>query len=143
MGFRLRKSIKVAPGVRVNLSNKSAGVSVGNKFMRRSVSTSGRKTTTVNVPGTPISHVSSSTRSKGKRKQQHTAAPGQHTGSLLEYRIAGILGLLFGGLGTLMGLVSISVGGWLLLLFGVPLLLLGISYMKKAKRLKMERSGVE
>lgn len=142
MGFRLRKSIKVAPGVRVNLSNKSAGVSVGNKFMRRSVSTSGRKTTTVNVPGTPISHVSTSTRNKGKRKQR-TAASGQQTSSPLVYRIAGIIALLFGGLGALMGLVSISVGGWVLLIVGVPLLLLGISCMKKAKRLKMERSGVE
>ena len=32
MGTRYRKSIKVAPGVKVNVGKKSVGISVGNEF---------------------------------------------------------------------------------------------------------------
>lgn len=60
MGFRFRKSFKVAPGVKLNIGKKSAGVSVGGKGFRTSVSSSGRKTTSVGVPGTGLSYVSSS-----------------------------------------------------------------------------------
>lgn len=34
MGFKFRKSIKVAPGVKVNLSRKGVGVSAGVKGAR-------------------------------------------------------------------------------------------------------------
>lgn len=60
MGLRFRKSFKVAPGVKLNIGKKSAGVSVGGKGFRTSVSSSGRKTTSVGVPGTGLSYVSSS-----------------------------------------------------------------------------------
>lgn len=33
MGFRMRKSFKIAPGVRVNVGTKSAGVSVGGEVL--------------------------------------------------------------------------------------------------------------
>lgn len=59
MGLRFRKSFKVAPGVRLNLNTKSASISVGGKGVRRSYSTSGRKTTTYSIPGTGISYVKS------------------------------------------------------------------------------------
>ena len=44
MGFRMRKSIKVAPGVRVNVSKRGVGASVGGKGGRYSVHSSGRRT---------------------------------------------------------------------------------------------------
>ena len=31
MGFRFRKSVKIAPGVRLNLNRKSASISLGGK----------------------------------------------------------------------------------------------------------------
>lgn len=57
MGLRFRKSIKVAPGVRVNVGKKSVGVSVGTKGARASINSSGRRTTSVGIPGTGISYV--------------------------------------------------------------------------------------
>lgn len=60
MGIRFRKSIKVAPGVRVNVGKKSVGVSVGTKGARASINSSGRKTTSVGIPGTGLSYVKSS-----------------------------------------------------------------------------------
>ena len=44
MGFRMRKSFKVAPGVRLNVSKSGFGVSVGGKGGRYSVHSSGRRT---------------------------------------------------------------------------------------------------
>ena len=44
MGFRMRKSIKVAPGVRLNVSKRGVGASVGGGGVRYSAHSSGRKT---------------------------------------------------------------------------------------------------
>ena len=56
MGFRFRKSFKIAPGVRGNVGKKSVGISAGVKGARVSVNSSGRKTTTVGLPGTGLSY---------------------------------------------------------------------------------------
>lgn len=73
MGLRYRKSFKVAPGVRVNVSNKSVGVSVGGKGYRKSVNSSGRVTTTIGIPGTGISYVDTKNIKKANKKQSTTA----------------------------------------------------------------------
>lgn len=69
MGFRFRKSIKIAPGVKINLNKKSASVSIGTKGMRKTYSTTGRKTTTVGLPGTGISYSTSSGSKKSTSKK--------------------------------------------------------------------------
>lgn len=53
MGFRIRKSIKVAPGIRLNLSKTGIGASVGSNYGRVSVHSSGRETfaTRTGIPG--------------------------------------------------------------------------------------------
>ena len=51
MGFRFRKSIKIAKGVRLNVGKKSVGLSVGGKGARVSVNSKGRKSATVGIPG--------------------------------------------------------------------------------------------
>ena len=68
MGFRFRKSFKIAPGVKLNLGKKSAGISVGGKGFRKSFSTSGRSTTSIGVPGTGLSYVSTSGSGSSKTK---------------------------------------------------------------------------
>lgn len=64
MGLRFRKSFKIAPGIRLNVSNKSTGLSFGGKGLRYSINSSGRRTTSVGIPGTGLSYVS--TNSSGK-----------------------------------------------------------------------------
>jgi tetratricopeptide (TPR) repeat protein len=73
--MRFRKSIKIAPGVRVNVGKKSVGVSAGVRGARYSVSSSGRRTQTVGIPGTGISHVSTKGSSGGQQKAAAPAAP--------------------------------------------------------------------
>ena len=60
MGFRFRKSFKIAPGVRVNIRKKSVGISAGVKGARVSVNSNGRVTKSVGIPGTGLSYVSTS-----------------------------------------------------------------------------------
>jgi hypothetical protein len=55
MGFRFRKSIKLAPGVRLNVGKKGVGVSVGGKGAR--ISSSSRGTTfSAGIPGSGLSY---------------------------------------------------------------------------------------
>lgn len=77
MGIRFRKSIKVAPGVRVNVGKKGVGVSVGGKGFTKSINSSGRVTTSMSVPGTGISYVSTKNMNSDKNKTsvKRTAAP--------------------------------------------------------------------
>ena len=54
MGFRFRKSIKIAPGVKLNLNKKSAGVTFGGKGFHYTVNSNGKTTKSVGVPGTGL-----------------------------------------------------------------------------------------
>lgn len=56
MGTRFRKSIKIAPGVKLNVSKKSVGVSVGNKFGGMSFNSKNGARTRASLPGTGISY---------------------------------------------------------------------------------------
>ncbi|MBT2680610.1 DUF4236 domain-containing protein [Bacillus sp. ISL-35] len=67
MGLRFRKSFKVAPGVRVNVGKSGVGMSVGGRGLRYSVHSSGRKTSTVGIPGSGISYSSTSSSRSYKR----------------------------------------------------------------------------
>jgi hypothetical protein len=55
MGFRFRKSVRIAPGLRINLGKKSASLSVGSRGATVNISDRGVKTT-VGVPGTGMSY---------------------------------------------------------------------------------------
>lgn len=58
MGIRFRRSLRIAPGVRVSVSKTGFGLSAGIPGARYSVHTSGRHTRTVGIPGTGVSYVS-------------------------------------------------------------------------------------
>ena len=66
MGFRMRKSFKIAPGVRLSVSKSGVGASVGVPGARYSAHSSGRRTKSVGIPGSGMGWVSSST--SGGRK---------------------------------------------------------------------------
>jgi endonuclease YncB( thermonuclease family) len=56
MAFRFRKSVRIAPGIRINLAGKSASVRVGPKGLGYTVSTTGTKRLTASIPGTGIAY---------------------------------------------------------------------------------------
>jgi len=65
MGWRFHKSVKIAPGVRLNLSKRGPGLSFGGRGMRYSVGPGGRRTT-FSVPGTGLSYVKQSGTRRGQ-----------------------------------------------------------------------------
>ena len=56
MGLRFRKSINVAPGVKLNLNKKSASITVGTKGAHYTVNSNGKKTASAGIPGTGLSY---------------------------------------------------------------------------------------
>lgn len=66
MGFRFRKSVKILPGVKINFNAKSASVTFGGKGAHHTISSTGKRTTSIGIPGTGISY--SKTYSKRRKK---------------------------------------------------------------------------
>lgn len=60
MGFRFRKSFKVAPGVKLNFNKKSTGVTFGDKGLHYTVNSSGKSTMSAGIPGTGLYYTESS-----------------------------------------------------------------------------------
>ncbi|MFF2754011.1 DUF4236 domain-containing protein [Psychrobacillus sp. NPDC058041] len=73
MGLRVRKSFKIAKGVRVNLSKSGVGVSVGTRGLRHSIHSSGRRTSTIGIPGSGISYVKTSSTARKNRVVSNNA----------------------------------------------------------------------
>ena len=80
MGLRMRKSIQICKGVKVNLGLKGASLSFGTKGLRHTIHTSGRKTTTVGIPGTGISY--SKTHGNKKKQASSKAYQSQQSGQV-------------------------------------------------------------
>ncbi len=72
MGFRFRKSIKIMPGVRVNVSKSGFSTSVGGRGATMNVSKRGVRTT-VGIPGSGLSY--STLHGKPKAKPQKINSP--------------------------------------------------------------------
>lgn len=73
MPWSFRKSLKLGPGIRLNLGKKSASISVGGTGYRYNVSTTGRSTTSINIPGTGISYKDSSGGTSRSRTTRRTS----------------------------------------------------------------------
>ena len=56
MGLRFRKTIKIFPGVSVNLSSKGISVSIGTEGAKLNVNKDNAKVT-ASIPGTGISYI--------------------------------------------------------------------------------------
>ena len=71
MGFRFRKSFKIAPGVKLNINKKSFGLTIGKRGAHYTINSKGKRTTSIGIPGTGLSYTSTS----GGRKRQKIAQP--------------------------------------------------------------------
>ena len=128
MGLRFRRSIKIAPGVRVNLNKKSASVTFGPKGLKHTVSTTGKSHTTVGVPGTGLSYTTSGgERSASVPAAQRPTSPKSKAVVLPLCIFLGVLGVhryYVGKIGT--GVIwTLTAGffgiGWIVDIFTVAL----------------------
>lgn len=75
MGFRFRQSIRLAPGLRINLGKKGASLSIGGRGATVNIGKSGTRTT-VGIPGTGISY---STHTPHSTNETPAGAPSSHS----------------------------------------------------------------
>ncbi len=81
LGFRFRKSITIANGVRLNVSKGGLGLSAGPRGVRYSVHSSGRRTASAGIPGTGLGVVQTRGRSRaGAAPRRSAPAPPQREG---------------------------------------------------------------
>lgn len=94
MGFRFRKSVKIAPGVKVNFGKKSVGLSIGNKGGGISFNSKSGSRARVSIPGTGLSYSTKLGGSKNRRSRskRHTSTSIRHTStsqySSIQYTMA-------------------------------------------------------
>lgn len=70
MGLRFRKSISIIPGVKLNFGKSGMSVSTGVPGFRKTFHTSGRVTTSVGIPGTGLSYVTTENKNRISRNQR-------------------------------------------------------------------------
>lgn len=96
MGLRFRKSVKIAPGVRLNLNKNSTSVSFGGKGAHYTVSSNGRRTASVGIPGTGISYSASTSSGKGGKARDTAKSSGGSSSGRGDNDKNGCLWLLLG-----------------------------------------------
>lgn len=137
MGFRFRKSVKIAPGVRLNFGKKSTSVTLGGKGARYTVSSTGRRTKSVSIPGTGVSYVSSTTKKKSKSSESttetHISKPVQAY-SPKAYKTSSTIFVVIAIVTFIIGIPTIMFGGWIFLIIGGICLYFGIRYSKMNKQ---------
>ncbi len=85
MGFRFRKSIKLLPGIRINLSKSGVSASIGKPGATVNISNRGTRGT-VGVPGTGISY---------SKKLSTTTRPAPNSTPVTGVSWATVLGWVF------------------------------------------------
>ena len=72
MGLRFRKSISIMPGVKLNFGKNGMSVSTGVPGFRKTFHSSGRVTTSIGIPGTGISYVTTENKNRTPRNRRQT-----------------------------------------------------------------------
>ena len=72
MGLRFRKSIKIAPGVKLNINKKSTSISFGGKHAGITVNSKRGTNYRISAPGTGISYTGKISSSSGKGKSSYS-----------------------------------------------------------------------
>lgn len=72
--FRFRRSVKILPGIRLNFNTKSTSVTFGEKGFTKTVSSTGRVTNTIGIPGTGIHYTEVENQGRVKHKAQTISA---------------------------------------------------------------------
>ena len=159
MGFRFRKSINLGGGVRINVSKKGVGYSVGGKHFRYTKKAGGGTRSTVNL-GHGVTYVKDSKKGKtGGNSKQVAQTVVNSAEKFVEYSVASnesygwnkfggyflpVLAVPSIALGLLLSVLifeGMTVGyfGLGIAAFGVLELLMAKKFRKKAKELKAQQ----
>lgn len=134
MGIRIRKSINLGGGARLNISKSGIGASVGAKGFRVTKKAGGGIRTTASIPGTGISYVSES----GKKTAAAQSAAGAPSYRFFSFMLRA-LSIPLIGLGALIALAEPSIG-LLSVAGGAVCWMAATHYKKKYKASKMNNA---
>ncbi|HEX7017690.1 MAG TPA: DUF4236 domain-containing protein [Patescibacteria group bacterium] len=107
MGFRFRKSFKVAPGVKLNLSKSGIGMSAGVRGARVGISSRGNTYSSIGIPGTGIYSTSYSKKGRKTVTAQSSQSNSGAGVKVFLWIVAIILGIALPPLGAFMLVVAI------------------------------------
>lgn len=79
MASRFRRSAKIGPGIRLNVGKKSASLRIGPRGAGLTISTRGRTTKSVGIPGTGLHFMSSSGPSRRSDRSRQTSGSAKTT----------------------------------------------------------------
>ena len=126
MGLRFRRSIKIAPGVRLNVGSKSWGISTGVRGARISTNSKTGTHASVGIPGTGLSY-RHKIGSAPKQTAQEDFSPGRAFGGCLVLIFA--INPLLGCSGIILGILALCFVASLASSILASLLALGIKIM--------------
>lgn len=70
MAWRFHKSIRILPGVKINLNRKSTSLTIGGHGIHKTFSSTGRRTTSIGIPGTGLYYTDTTVSSSRERSRQ-------------------------------------------------------------------------
>lgn len=130
MGLRFRKSVKILPGMRLNLNKNSHSVTLGSGRIKHTFSSTGRHTRSVNLPG-GFSHVETVGSSKTRRTNKERVQPSPTFYKVSGYFIS-VCAVMVALLSLLLFIVE-PVCGIIFMVFGVLFFILGRKCIKRSK----------
>ena len=71
--LRFRRSVKIAPGIKVNFNKNSISTTIGPKGMHYTVNSKGKTTKSIGIPGTGLYYTETSNIKKGKKTSNNKA----------------------------------------------------------------------
>lgn len=137
MGWKVRKPrIKLAKGVYLNINKNGTSLSTKSKYVSKTTNLkTGQTKTTVRTPIKGLNYTPTSNKTKKRNK---TVQKTSEVHSPTTYKICGWISLIVGIVASLIGLISFIAGGFILLIFGVPLILIGRLYIKRSAEISKE-----
>jgi len=131
MGTRFRKSIKITPGVKLNLNKKSVGFTIGTRNARVTLNSRGRMTTSVGIPGTGLPAFKKVTKIGGLKSRYSNKTLKRF--SVIFYILGALLAVM-----ALLLIIEAPAAGILFLIFAGLLIFMGRQYSKAASDKKEE-----
>ncbi|WP_287492717.1 DUF4236 domain-containing protein [Sellimonas sp.] len=131
MGWRFRKSFKIAPGVKLNLNKNSHSFTFGGKGAHYTINSKGKRTKTVGIPGTGLSYTETDSKTSNNHGGGKTSMSGKTSG-----------GKSIGCLGWIGILILLCIALYLYALCWIPAIfvLIYLLFSKKYRQNRLRNS---
>lgn len=134
MAFKVRSPrIKLGKGTYVRFGKNGTSITRRTKYVTQTTNLdSGKTRTTVRTPIKGVSYVKESGGTKLNRKTINEQSQKKH--SPTTYKVCGSIALVLGIIAGLLSLFTFTVGGWMILLFTIPLIYIGVFYLRASNQ---------